>query len=81
MQSRKLSLMSFAVAAIAFAFTMDAHAATRPTLTAKACKRTGCRLFRPAPVRPANGTLRPKTKRSCCSARWATPLKASFSAA
>ncbi|MFT4432096.1 GPO family capsid scaffolding protein [Caballeronia sp. 15715] len=28
MQSRKLSLMSFAVAAIAFAFTMDAHAAT-----------------------------------------------------
>lgn len=28
MQSRKLSLMSLAVAAIAFAFTMDAHAAT-----------------------------------------------------
>lgn len=28
MQSRKLSLISFAVAAIAFAFTMDAHAAT-----------------------------------------------------
>ena len=28
MQSHKLSLMSFAVAAIAFAFTMDAHAAT-----------------------------------------------------
>jgi hypothetical protein len=28
MQKRKLSLMSFAVAAIAFAFTMDAHAAT-----------------------------------------------------
>ena len=28
MQSRKLSLMSFTVAAIAFAFTMDAHAAT-----------------------------------------------------
>ena len=28
MQPRKLSLMSFAVAAIAFAFTMDAHAAT-----------------------------------------------------
>ena len=28
MQFRKLSLMSFAVAAIAFAFTMDAHAAT-----------------------------------------------------
>ncbi|MFM0644990.1 GPO family capsid scaffolding protein [Paraburkholderia bryophila] len=28
MQSRKLSLMSFAVAAIAFAFTMDAHATT-----------------------------------------------------
>jgi hypothetical protein len=28
MQSRKLSLMSFAVAVIAFAFTLDAHAAT-----------------------------------------------------
>lgn len=28
MKSRKLSLLSFAVAAIAFAFTMDAHAAT-----------------------------------------------------
>jgi hypothetical protein len=28
MQPRKLSLMSFAIAAIAFAFTMDAHAAT-----------------------------------------------------
>ncbi|WP_175773411.1 GPO family capsid scaffolding protein [Paraburkholderia phenazinium] len=28
MQSRKLSLISFAVAAIAFAFTLDAHAAT-----------------------------------------------------
>ena len=34
MQSRKLSLMSFAVAAIAFAFTMDAHAATLAVSTA-----------------------------------------------
>ncbi|MBR8055678.1 GPO family capsid scaffolding protein [Burkholderia vietnamiensis] len=42
MKSRKLSLLSFAVAAIAFAFTMDAHAAT---LAVSAVSRHADMLF------------------------------------